>query len=168
MTTVNIKISLPPTERLRDSNRRSGQGRDDFTFYSIIDGVPGTRSATQLVNVLSSTSFNSAPTLDRHSEEATTGDEEDDVEDGEENKGGSGIPPVGSGSSSHSGGGGSGSPSGESMLNYYSCSAEYVIESSILARHPHVLDTASSTSSAEDKQDLLELQEVLPHRLFSS
>ena len=104
--------------KLRDSNRRSGQGRVDFPFYSIIDGVRETRLATQLVNRQFSTSSNSAPPLDMpgvsadDSKEATTADEEDDeVEDGEENGGGSGSPPSGSGSGSHSRGGGSGSHS---------------------------------------------------------
>ena len=108
---VKIKNLTATYRKLRDSNRRSGRGRADFPFYSIIDGVLGTRPATQPVNLLSSTISNSASPLDRpgvsadDSEEATTDNEEDDeVEDGEEN---------GDGSGSHSGGGGSGSCSGD-------------------------------------------------------
>ena len=115
---VKIKNLTATYRKLRDSNRRSGRGRADFPFYSIIDGVLGTRPATQPVNLLSSTSSNSTSPLDRpgvsadDSEEATTDNEEDDeVEDGEENGDGSGSPSGGSGSGSHSGGGGSGSPS---------------------------------------------------------
>ena len=112
---VKIKNRTATYRKLRDSNRRSGRGRADFPFYSIIDGVLGTRPATQPVNLLSSTSSNSASPLDRpgvsadDSEEATT-----DNKDGEENGDGSGSPSGGSGSGSHSGGGGSGSPSGNS------------------------------------------------------
>ena len=116
---VKIKNLTATYRKLRDSNRRSGRGRADFPFYSIIDGVLGTRPATQPVNLLSRASSNSAPPLDRpgvtadDSEEATTDNEEDEVEDGEENGGGSGSSSRGSGSGSHSGSGGSGSPSGD-------------------------------------------------------
>ena len=117
---VKIKNVTATYRKLRDSNRRSGRGRANLIFYCKIDGVLGTRPATQPMNLLSSTSSNSAPPLDRpgvsedDSEEATTDNEEDDeVEDGEENGGGSGSPPGGSGSGSHSGGGGSWSPSGD-------------------------------------------------------
>ena len=62
---VKIKNLTATYRKLRDSNRRSGRGRADFPFYSIIDGVLGTRPATQPMNLLSSTSSNSAPPLDR-------------------------------------------------------------------------------------------------------
>ena len=122
---AKIKNFTATYSKLRDSNRTSGRGRADFPFYSIIDGSLGTKPATQPVNLLSSTIFNSAPSLDRpgvfadDSEEATTDNEEDDeVEDREENGGGSGSPLGGSGGGSHSKDGGSGSFSGDDFLKW--------------------------------------------------
>ena len=97
---VKIKNLTATYRKLRDSNRRSGRGRADFPYYSIIDGVLGTRPATQLVNLLSSTSSNFAPGLDRpgvsadDSEEATTDDEEDDELKDRKMEVGVGVPRV--------------------------------------------------------------------------
>ena len=44
---VKIKNLTGTYRKLRDSNRRSGRGRADFPFYSIINGVLGTKPATR-------------------------------------------------------------------------------------------------------------------------
>ena len=62
---VKIKNLTATYRKLKDSNRRSDRGRADFSFQSMIDGVLGTSSATQPVNLLSSTSSNSTPPLER-------------------------------------------------------------------------------------------------------
>ena len=62
---VKIKKFTATYRKLKDSNRRSGRDRADFPFQSIIDGVLGTSPATQPVNLLSSTSSNLTPPLER-------------------------------------------------------------------------------------------------------
>ena len=90
---VKIKKPTATYRKIGDSNQRNGRGRADFSYYYIINGVMGTRTATEQVNLCScnSTSQLHRPALSAHdSEEESTDDEEgDEVEDGEENGGGS-------------------------------------------------------------------------------
>ena len=65
---VKVKNIISKYRKIRDSNRRSGKGRQEFEFYNEVDAVLGTRPASEPAVVLSSCTSGNVQVEDRPDE----------------------------------------------------------------------------------------------------